>query len=209
MRSADVFLSLEGRLDRERWLGAAALFVTLTVATYAATWALARQGLIGPGAREAIRAFVGVFLLVPWLTLDWKRFQDLGLSGRWALLCPGLLVAARLWDWPALAARVGPSRHEAVASALAWAQLAVAAALVYPLALRAGTAGPNRYGPDPRGCASPLPAFRGEGRAAERRGDGEGASTAELHPGSPPHPVASRHDLSPQAGRRGAPPEGC
>ena len=84
MRAADIFLSFEGRLDRERWLGAAALFVTLVLATYAATWLLARNGAISFSAREATRTFVQIALLVPWFALDWKRFQDLGVSGRWA-----------------------------------------------------------------------------------------------------------------------------
>ena len=99
MRAADIFLSFEGRLDRERWLGAAALFVTLVLATYAATWLLARNGAISFGAREAIRTFVQIALLVPWFALDWKRFHDLGVSGRWAMICPSPIIGAIL-EWP-------------------------------------------------------------------------------------------------------------
>ncbi|HEX8168002.1 MAG TPA: DUF805 domain-containing protein [Beijerinckiaceae bacterium] len=153
MRSADVFLSFRGRLDRERWLGAAALIVAVVVAAYGGTWLLARNGAISAGAREAVRAFVQTALLAPWLALDWKRFHDLGRSGRWAVICPGLIILARVWAWPAVEARAGPA-HEVVAAAIAWAQLAVAAWLAYALAYRQGDEGPNAYGPDPRGVAS-------------------------------------------------------
>jgi uncharacterized membrane protein YhaH (DUF805 family) len=149
VRAADIFLSFEGRLDRERWLGAAALFVTLVLATYAATWLLARNGAISFGAREAIRTFVQIALLVPWFALDWKRFQDLGVSGRWAMICPSLIILARMLEWPSVEARIGPA-HAALGSAVAWAQLAVALWLAYVLAGRAGQEGPNAYGADPR-----------------------------------------------------------
>jgi uncharacterized membrane protein YhaH (DUF805 family) len=123
------------------------------VATYAATWALARHGAISPGAR----AFVQVALLVPWFALDWKRFHDLGMPGRWAMVCPGLVVLARAWAWPPVESWVetrAGTAHETVGAAVAWAQLAVAAWLAYALACRQGDEGPNAYGPDPRGVAS-------------------------------------------------------
>jgi len=145
VRAADIFLSFEGRLDRERWLGAAALFVTLVLATYAATWLLARNGAISFGAREAIRTFVQIALLVPWFALDWK-----GVSGRWAMICPALIIVSRILEWPSVEARIGPA-HAALGSAVAWAQLAVALWLAYALAGRAGQEGPNAYGADPRG----------------------------------------------------------
>ena len=150
MRSADIFLSFEGRLDRERWLGAAALFVAIVIATYGVTWLLASAGLISPGSRDGLRAFVQVTLLVPWLTLDWKRFHDLGHSGAWAVICPSLILISLLWKRPAMADRIG-APHELVASALDWLQLAVAVWLAYALAYRRGTDGPNRFGPDPGG----------------------------------------------------------
>jgi uncharacterized membrane protein YhaH (DUF805 family) len=149
VRSADIFLSFDGRLDRERWLGAAALFAAIVIAAYAATWLLARTGWISAGARDAVRAFVQVTLLVPWLTLDWKRFQDLGHSGAWAVICPSLILISLVWKRPAMADRIG-APHELVASALDWLQLAVAVWLVYALAYRRGTDGPNRFGPAPR-----------------------------------------------------------
>lgn len=163
MRSADIFLSFDGRLDRERWLGAAALFVGIVVVTYGATWMLTRGEAIAPGSRDAIRIFVQTGLLVPWLALDWKRFQDLGLAGKWALICPSLNLIARMWDWPGIVARVGRA-HEALGQGLAWLQLALAINLAYALACRRGVPGPNRYGPDPLGLpgdpVGALPAGR-------------------------------------------------
>jgi uncharacterized membrane protein YhaH (DUF805 family) len=149
VRSGEIFLSFEGRLDRERWLGAAGLFAALVIATYLATWLLWRNGALSFGACEAIRTFVQIALLVPWFALDWKRFHDLGQSGRWAMICPSLIILSRVWGWPAVAARAG-SLHEPVGTAMGWAQLAVAAWLAYALAYRRGTPGPNAYGPVPK-----------------------------------------------------------
>src|SRR3954451_21377150 len=124
VRSGDIFLSFAGRLDRERWLGAAALFAAIVIATFAATWLLTSSGWISLASRDGLRAFVQVTLLVPWLTLDWKRFQDLGHSGAWAVICPSLIVLSRLWERPWIAARAG-APHETIATALEWLQLAV------------------------------------------------------------------------------------
>jgi uncharacterized membrane protein YhaH (DUF805 family) len=149
VRSADLFLSFEGRLERERWLGAAAFFVAIVIATYAVTWLLTWLGWISAGSRDGLRAFVQVTLLVPWLTLDWKRFHDLGHSGVWAVICPSLILFSLVWKRPAMADRIG-APHELVATGLDWLQLAVAVWLAYALAYRRGTEGPNRFGPDPR-----------------------------------------------------------
>ena len=94
-----------------------------------------------------------IALLVPWFALDWKRFHDLGVSGRWAMICPSLIILARILEWPSVEARISPA-HAALGSAVAWAQLAVALWLAYALAGRAGQEGPNAYGADPRGIAS-------------------------------------------------------
>jgi uncharacterized membrane protein YhaH (DUF805 family) len=119
VRSGEIFLSFEGRLDRERWLGAAGLFVATVVATYLATWLLWRGGALSFSAREAIRTFVQIALLVPWFALDWKRFHDIEHSGRWAMICPSLIILSRTWDWPAVAARAGTA-HEPIGLALSW-----------------------------------------------------------------------------------------
>jgi len=148
MNAADVFLSLDGRLDRERWLGGVALLVLMIAATHAATWQAAAHGLMDGRTRDMARAFVQAFALAPWAALDWKRFHDIGRPGSLALVCPGLYAASRIWDAPALAA-LAPG-HAAVAAALSWTQVLVSVWLAYALACLAGSPGPNAYGPPPR-----------------------------------------------------------
>ena len=148
MRAADIFLSFEGRLDRERWLGAAALFVTLVLATYAATWLLARNGAISFGAREAIRTFVQAPGAVVRPRLEAipgsRRLRPVGddlPEPDHRLADPGVALRRSADRCGARGARIG----------VAWAQLAVALWLAYALAGRAGQEGPNAYGADPRG----------------------------------------------------------
>ncbi len=146
--AADLFLSFEGRLDRERWLGAVALLLAVLVATHLATWRLAEAGLIGGPARDAVRVAAQAFLLVPWTALDWKRFHDLGHPGPLALVCPGLFALSRLWD------AAGPEGEEVVRTGLSLAQGIVALWLAYALAYLAGSPEPNPYGASPRAPAS-------------------------------------------------------
>ena len=148
MRSSDVFLSFEGRLDRERWRAAAGAFVLINLAALGLTWWLTARGLLSPAGRDRARIFVQVFTLVPWLAIDWKRFQDRGRPGRLALICPSLYLASRLWETPSVAAHA--PAHEAITALLSWAHFGVALWLVYALAMADGTDGPNAYGPDPR-----------------------------------------------------------
>ena len=152
--AADMFLSFEGRLDRERWLGGVALLIVVVLAAHFATWRLVQAGIIGPMTRDGLRIFVQVFVLVPWTALDWKRFHDLGQPGPLALVCPGLYVVSRAWDAPALA---GLPCHEAVGAALSAAQIVVALWLAYALAYLAGSPEPNSYGAPP-GTPSPSEA---------------------------------------------------
>lgn len=147
MLRPDHFLSFEGRLDRARWILGAGLLLALVLATHAATWWLDRGGNLTAGAREGARVFVQAAVLVPWLTLDWKRFQDLGQPGRLAVVCPALFVLSHLLDLPALADLPG---RGPVALALSWLQALVALVLALTLPILPGTQGPNRFGPDPR-----------------------------------------------------------
>jgi uncharacterized membrane protein YhaH (DUF805 family) len=153
VRSADLFLSFEGRLDRARWRGAASLFVVANLATFGLTWWLTAHGFLSPAGRDQARIFVQIFTLVPWLAIDWKRFQDRGQPGRLALICPGLYVASRLCERPLIAAHA--PANGVIEALLSWAQFGVALWLIYALAIASGTEGPNAYGPDPRGS---LPA---------------------------------------------------
>ena len=148
MLSADVFLSFKGRLDRERWRAAVALFILVNLATVGLTWWLTARGFLSPAGRDRARIFVQVFTLVPWLAVDWKRFQDRGQPGRLALICPGLYGASRLWEASIVTVHV--PAHGAIEALLSWVQFGVALWLIYALALASGTEGPNVYGPDPR-----------------------------------------------------------
>lgn len=148
MSLTDLFLAFDGRLDRDRWIAAAGLLIGLILGTFVVTWMGVRGGWLSPAMRDMIRAFVQVFVLLPWLSLDWKRFQDADDPGLLALICPGLYALARLLELP-LIERAMPG-HEQVALGLAGVQVAVAIWLVYVLAFRSGTPGENRFGPDPR-----------------------------------------------------------
>ena len=149
MRTADLFLSPDGRLDRERWLGAVALLIALLAAASIATWLLEARGALGPGSGERVRAFLFAATMAPWTMIDWKRFQDRDMPGTWALLCPGLhaasLVAASPWLAGTALARPGFALY------LSCLQLGIAVWYVYELAWCEGMPGQNRYGPDPRG----------------------------------------------------------
>jgi uncharacterized membrane protein YhaH (DUF805 family) len=146
LSAADVFLSFEGRLERERWLGAVALLVALMLAGHFALGELASRGVILPASAESARLFLRASLLAPWIALDWKRFHDRGRTGALALICPGLFVTSQAIDHPALAGAM----RDAVAVLLSWSQLLVALWLVYALAYARGDAGDNRFGPPPR-----------------------------------------------------------
>lgn len=146
MSAADVFLSFEGRLERERWLGAVALLIALLVAGHVVVGQLSSRGVVGPLTSEAGLLFLRAFLLAPWMALDWKRFHDRGRTGALALICPGLFVISQTLDHPALA---GAAR-DGVAVALSWSQFLVALWLVHALAYSRGDEGDNRFGPPPR-----------------------------------------------------------
>lgn len=150
----EVFLSFEGRLDRDRWLLAAGVLLLANVAAFSLSWWLEGRGAIGAGARDTIRACVAVFTMVPWAAIDWKRMHDIDQPGRLALVCPALFVAARIWELPAVAALV-PGMHGTVEELIAWAQFFLALFLAYAYIFITGTPGPNRFGEDPRGSASP------------------------------------------------------
>jgi uncharacterized membrane protein YhaH (DUF805 family) len=150
--AADMFLSFEGRLDRERWLGGVAVLVVVLLVAHGVTSRLTETGFITGAARDAARTFVQVFLLFPWTALDWKRFHDHGRPGTLALICPGLFVLSRLRD-----AITGAPGDDVGSVILGLVQIGVALWLAYVLAYRAGSPGPNRFGPPP--APPPAPPF--------------------------------------------------
>jgi uncharacterized membrane protein YhaH (DUF805 family) len=149
MRSVDIFLSNDGRLDRERWLGAAACLILIMASIWAATWILSRAGVMIPTSRDKVRLFAWAVLVVMWVMLDWKRFQDRDLIGSFALICPGLQAVSYLLELPRVAA-ILPG-HSAMVLFLGIVQCAVAVWYAIELGYRQGTDGYNTYGPDPRG----------------------------------------------------------
>lgn len=149
MRTLEIFLSTDGRLDRERWLGAVAFLLTTMAFVWVMTWMMHRHGLVSAMSRDKTRLFIWAALAVMWVIADWKRFQDRGLMGACALACPGLYVASRLVEMPRIAAVI--PADEFVLLYLGCAQFGVAVWYAIDLAWLEGTQGDNAYGADPRG----------------------------------------------------------
>lgn len=149
MRTLEIFLSTDGRLDRERWLGAVTFLLLSMALVWIMTWMLHRHGLVSAMSRDKARLFVMAALAVMWVILDWKRFHDRGLMGACALACPGMHVASRLIEMPQIAAII--PADEFVLLYVGCAQLGVAVWYGIDLAWLEGTQGGNAYGADPRG----------------------------------------------------------
>jgi len=96
-------------------------------------------------------AAVDIVILVPCLALFCRRLHDQGLSGWWALLLvPGPLVDLHQ-SYRAVFAVVNPEWLFQSDPLNGWGMVMIPVGLVVlVLALRPGTRGPNRYGPDPR-----------------------------------------------------------
>jgi hypothetical protein len=100
MRSLGIFFDLDGRLDRERWLGAAAVLVCLFVLVWLGAVLGLRLGVISVEGKKQVMLFTWAFLSIFWVVIDWKRFQDLALWGGFALVCPVLtLINLKLTPW--------------------------------------------------------------------------------------------------------------
>ena len=96
----------------ERWLGAAcAVRRRWCLRPTRRPGCVARDGAISfERPRGAIRTFgADRRSCVPWFALDWKRFHDLGVSGRWAMICPSLIILARILESPSVDARICPA----------------------------------------------------------------------------------------------------
>lgn len=156
MTSVDLFLSFEGRLDRARWLGAAFVLALAFCAAFLLAALIQGAGLIRPGGAATVMAVIGAVLAVPFAAIDWKRFQDLGQPGLFALAWPLASLLDQGWE------RLGPGFPPAVEHSLGMlifgARLILVVWYVTSLAGRSGEAGTNRYGADPLGPPLTAPA---------------------------------------------------
>jgi uncharacterized membrane protein YhaH (DUF805 family) len=146
VRTGELFLSFEGRLSRERWLGAVAFLVALIVCGVVITQLLFWAGILTASTRDKIRIFIWFMLVIPWLALDWKRFQDRGRSGAYALACPLAQILYLALSLPLLAPYAATAPLIKLILTL---QLSIAFWYAYDLAYRQGDVGVNAYGVDP------------------------------------------------------------
>lgn len=141
MRASDMFLSFEGRLDRERFLGGCALLVTLVLMSAVWAWAGEHYGLVSAEGGSKLVVFAAASTVLPFVALAWKRFEDRGWPGFCALALPGVVIANMIWDMPSVAA-LAPWREE-IGLWLLWAHLAVIVWFVIELG---GLPGLERHG---------------------------------------------------------------
>ncbi len=143
MKTGDLFLSFEGRLNRERWLGAVMFLVALFIIISLISLVLDNINVISRLNAERVRIFTWVVLMVPWLVIDWKRFHDRGKWGVCALACP---LGQALY---------AGAMHSSISSTsplllmITFMQIIIAAWYIYDLAYCVGESGANRYGVDP------------------------------------------------------------
>jgi uncharacterized membrane protein YhaH (DUF805 family) len=148
VRTGELFLSFEGRLSRERWLGAVAFLIGIIVCGVAITQVLFWTGALTPSTRDKIRIFIWFMLVIPWLALDWKRFHDRGKSGAYALACPLAQMLYLALSLPVLASYAATAPLLKLTLTL---QLSIALWYAYDLAYRQGDVDTNVYGVDPTG----------------------------------------------------------
>ena len=126
------YCRFKGRASRAEfwWFSLFTLLLNMVVAL---------AGAVAPGLVSIISAGLGLWLVLPTVSVATRRLHDRNLSGWWQVLpvplaLPGLLGAATDTTWLLVAA--------GLASGLASIWLLV----IYALK---GTPGPNRFGPDP------------------------------------------------------------
>jgi uncharacterized membrane protein YhaH (DUF805 family) len=151
-----LLLSTRGRINRaEWWIGSCILLIIDGIAA-----ALNRFAAIGLAVVLAV-----VFLLIVYcsLAVTVKRLHDRNRRGWWILMFPlGFVVLA------SIVSTFGEDLDPALYYAVLAAALIIAIVAVIELGLRPGTAGLNRYGPDP------LAKIRGD----QRQGAGRGESSS-------------------------------
>lgn len=142
------FASPQGRITRAMfWLGWLILFAV----ELAARFALGLPLLTGPTDPVSLRLLnfmVDAALLYPGAVLMVKRLHDRNLSGQligWFVVPYSVLMITNLLGMS------GDPEHMGIVETLLVLATGIAAiAFLVDLGFRRGTAGPNRYGPEPR-----------------------------------------------------------
>ncbi len=146
-RIADMFFTFRGRLNRRRfWMRMLALYLVVQILAAVGTQFLPALGL---------SSSVMLVYSVLWV----RRFHDRNVSGWWYGLY--FLFILAVFGWLIYAVTV--SGGDVNAPDMQTAKYLIAAGLMAWLfvtirfGLRKGTAGPNRYGPDPLGQEPSMP----------------------------------------------------
>jgi len=145
------------------WRYVLVLYVAQMALGMLASWAM-MAAMFGPARAGAFDTMFDTILLFSAISAAMfvlmlaaavvRRLHDSGRSGLWALLPLPFLVAG-MWGLHAFRASIHERGDPPISFGLIMANnviyLAVVGYLIFLLA-RSGTAGPNRYGPDPREC---------------------------------------------------------
>jgi uncharacterized membrane protein YhaH (DUF805 family) len=218
----DSLVSREGRLGQQGYVLA---FVLPFVALAAASWLAWTNAASVPSAAMPV-------LVVGWLVLfgvgdalNIRRYHDLGNSGRlYQLLRPGVVLLPAIafgleYILPAQAAMVGDTEAlmKVIGRELGGAPVSIAPPILLGLtavgvignllylSLMPGQAGPNAYGPDPRGGVAALGSGGTNGAAAngedpveralreyrQRGSEGMGGAAPRASAVRPPAPTPS------------------
>lgn len=102
--------------------------------------------LVAPSGAATADTMVGFFMMIPAITVTWRRLHDVDLSGWWTVL-PFVLGAL------GIVAMVIIEEQDWISTIMLYLAPAIAAylLLLWQLALP-GTPGPNRFGDDPLGA---------------------------------------------------------
>ena len=142
----NLFLSFTGRIPRSSyWLGFVVVVLVFGLARYVLK---SYMGFEGAGGREELPVtFVSMLAAIPLTALSVKRFNDRN-RPRWLGYAVGLSIALFIVA-PRFGYLADPGRFSFVEHAIFWPLCALSLFALIDNGLLPGTAGPNRYGPDP------------------------------------------------------------
>jgi uncharacterized membrane protein YhaH (DUF805 family) len=140
-----LLFSYEGRISRAKYWSA--WLIWLVVWCVALVFAFLFGGLLGV-VGLALLLLVGVFAIMSWIAVGLKRLHDRNKSGWWLVL---------FYAAPAILAVAAPPTGIA-GNFLLILSFAIEIWMFVELGCLRGSAGPNRYGPDPLGDAAAQPA---------------------------------------------------